>query len=62
LRSVFDLGEHLFDGVHIGAQGAEIVFGAGGADGLQDAGDLVRVEIVQDDEVSRPPPGPDGQS
>jgi hypothetical protein len=52
-QAVFDRGEGRFDGVEVGAIGGqESSFGAGGFDGLADAGDLVRVEIVHDDEVS----------
>ena len=53
-QRVFDLGEHLFDGVHIRTIGGQKPsFSAGGFDGFSDAGDLVRVEIVHDDEVAR---------
>ena len=53
-QCVFDLGEDLFDGVHVGAVGRqELLFRRGGLDGWADAGDLVRGEIVHDDEVAR---------
>src|SRR5205807_6505145 len=50
-----ELGEHLLDRVEVGAVGREVSeFRARGLDGLANALDLVRAEIVHHDDVAGP--------
>jgi hypothetical protein len=49
----FEFGEHFFDGIEVGAVGRKIQdAGADGDNGLSDAGNFMRGQIVEDDDIA----------